>query len=728
MKRIIAYLLVVVLLLGTFSGCAKKSSDQKEAAGSGETVQQEDLAVRPLEIPEDYQEAVKESIIMICGSDAYYVNGERVSIDEPTPRYFGEEFYVAASFLAKATDGDYFWNESQRTAEFSAFGHEITAAADSAEVLFDGEKKSLEFPTFAIDDKVMVPLQGVGKMLNKSVHESGEVYYLTDPENGKRLSEDFAEKGRYGSLIAAELGLNSSAANAIRSERDYSTRLKTAQRIYYAQEELPFKTGKDVLVAQTGGLYVEDVNISEADAKGNNRIQMTVYNMGYTYGSAEIYDKDDKLVKAVRIQPYEGLKSSVISALANLVLVAVHITEAAVYQDFDYLTYKASYNAATTQIDETIPEGGYLFLTANPEHSEYVAVYNFVHLWTMLITSMKDMNPLWEDKLEFKDLKKTVEQAVVDAVIPDSDRVAEIAMNLRAFFKELDFSSMSTKEKAEAICKQFKTMLQNFNFDWEAFAEGVVEVDDSWIKTIGKYYVPMLTVPLETWDITNNLSNICCTLMDMSACYYVNSYMFESANWRKAYAEFLNESQEGMTLQMYYEKGKGRFALVNINDDDVPELLQIGEGDETIIWKYEDGKVQDVSWGIPTTDIVVFDYKSLRFFSDGRMVMHRKGDGFEYWEYYYEAWIGPNDYMVRYDAGYSQDEYYVREYDVIKMHNDFEEYAYRYWEGRCSDEVTESQYNRYVKNFNLDRDGYTTISESEVHSITPAEIKQVLGY
>ena len=193
------------------------------------------------------------------------------------------------------------------------------------------------------------------------------------------------------------------------------------------------------------------------------------------------------------------------------------------------------------------------------------------------------------------------------------------------------------------------------------------------------------------------------------------------AEWKEAYAQLmLGTFREMNAGAMYYEEGTGRFALKDMNGDDIPELFIIAEDDTSLVYTYDEEQKEAVSvrFADGGTDVVYLEFGCLRFGNDGTFI-EDCGTIFNYW-------VIPenqeNDYAVKFYACTYGEIYVCNEFDVERICRE----GFDYRMGFTDNEVTKDEFDEYIEKYDYKDGEYTVVSEDEIYMITDADVNKVL--
>jgi len=226
---------------------------------------------------------------------------------------------------------------------------------------------------------------------------------------------------------------------------------------------------------------------------------------------------------------------------------------------------------------------------------------------------------------------------------------------------------------------------------------------------------------LQTSDIPQtSVSQNIADVSDMSAESEATEEAVPDPECLEKYVEFLEKSQEMNTHVMTYKKGEGKFALVYVNNDNNPELLIIGKNNHTLIHTYNPNtkEVELLQIADGGTDIPFFRYDELKF-GENHCFISETDTTLTYYELVeHETY----DYAVSLYAFTRDDLYYCNTYSTSRMCSNGFEYRSNMEDNRVSDHA----YNKYLKSYGFAEGEFTTLSDENLHFITPEGIREAL--
>ena len=122
------------------------------------------------------------------------------------------------------------------------------------------------------------------------------------------------------------------------------------------------------------GLYVNGYTFSKK--QGSYQVSFNVYNRTHMYGSVDVYDKDGRWIQSKRIDRYKEISSlsDTGGALWDLII------DTANHRN---LAYTAKTYTAESNIQISVPEGGYFVISNNMAESPGTFLYNSVHFMAL---------------------------------------------------------------------------------------------------------------------------------------------------------------------------------------------------------------------------------------------------------------------------------------------------------------------------------------------------------
>lgn len=197
-------------------------------------------------------------------------------------------------------------------------------------------------------------------------------------------------------------------------------------------------------------------------------------------------------------------------------------------------------------------------------------------------------------------------------------------------------------------------------------------------------------------------------------------------DYAQAYADYLMENQERNFSSSEYSKGKGRFALAQMTDDHIPELLIIDRYDNALIYTYENGEVRKLMLSIGSTDIVRYNYRGILYGGEKSFAAKRQNGISEIWDILDTSAYPNCDFVLSARIISSDKGYFHNQFDTEKVYSESFDYVNSYKDNA----VSETEYKACLTDYGLDdyttdESDYKKIEESDVHYITPKEIKEI---
>lgn len=191
------------------------------------------------------------------------------------------------------------------------------------------------------------------------------------------------------------------------------------------------------------------------------------------------------------------------------------------------------------------------------------------------------------------------------------------------------------------------------------------------------------------------------------------------------YHQYLLENQENMGHAYYYEKGNGRFALIDITGSETPELLIIAEDGATMILAYEDDEVVNLSFISGGTDITRYNFEYIRYnlVSNKIYVESANGNNWTFYSSLSSFGYDSNAYIMTHRIYESEGKYYFNTYDVHKLYEEGFSYLVEFEET----EVSKKEYKEALENWGVGSKSYSSISEDKFYPLTPEYIDKICG-
>lgn len=592
-KRVTSVLLALTMGASILTGCSvpwpdlsflgqKLNPDTGDGnAAPGEQKASEDFTVSGtvdiIETTKEFEAGMDQALIMLAHSDNCYTSGTLTRIEDVAPEYLSDILFVPAGFVARCFGGSAA-RDGENGFLINVGETDIRIPDNSDYILVNGEEVLLPFESDAYVKDALVPAEVYCQALGKELFCSGNLILIGD--DLAAVAEGAGSEDETLIFSAIETNLASAGnVGGMKSTLDngatYEERASVSVNFPIGVEQIPYEFEKDKIAAVAGSLYVENLNVKPSAVRdGVYDCSMTVYNyLGYVYGSVEVYDKNDVLVDTKRIQPYGGQKDSIVSAVTDVGVLAGNMCQSVVNWDLDYLNHRTSLNSSINNIQVEVPEGGYIFLTCNPQHSGYVMLYDMVHTIVECFMSLKDVADVVEDAwkggsvdIDFKDMMK---DALMDVLLEDPGTAASLAAEFEDYLGSLSGGALPWKHKAY-VEEQSEKLLEIFNrLDIDIGSLMAKACSSMASKTLDaaaeKFVRSVLPVTGWAFDIRtfiNSAANLFCLYQDLDSICESRSILIEICDWRESYAEILKE-----------EDRESRFALGYINRDGVPELI-----------------------------------------------------------------------------------------------------------------------------------------------------------
>ena len=582
MKKILALLLVVAMLLPMLCGCSIRLPFELPfdlpfdgpgmAATTAPTEGNICLAelpktpADPLQLSGEAQNALAHALILMANSAIVCMNGEIVMLDSALPTYVEDILLLPALALAQYLGAQI--SREENTVTLGLDGRVVTLTAGSKTLPASGKELPLPIEVTPEKNDLLVSAAELCDALGQALVIKEDLIFVS-PQAAVLEKEDSNGMALISSALHSELSCRDAeiaALGAVATGDGYFARADRSACLTLTADMVPYTAANGETIAVAGSLFVEDLLV-EPSPIGDNyyRCSMTVYNTGYTFGSVEAFDKDDSLIEFERIKPFEGQKASVTKALTDLVVLGTDIYQAIDNGSWAELDYRSSLNASKTTVTLDIPADGYIFVTCNPMHSERVAVYNAVHTFTTLATAAQD---LFKSKGN-ADAQAKLTDYIADQILKDPNMVSEIAMEFGKILSDVPTTPVNPADYAKKLSEKMLDMFQRCDFKFTdalkdaAKDAGTGAIDKSAEKYITKL-LPVTQAAFTAWNISYTSSNLVCLFMDLAYCVKTRSVIIEIGDWRAAYAQLLRERGN---------KGGERFVLGYVNGDGIPDLM-----------------------------------------------------------------------------------------------------------------------------------------------------------
>ncbi|MBQ6846298.1 MAG: hypothetical protein IJO61_04130 [Oscillospiraceae bacterium] len=724
MKRFVSILLCVLMV--SLSACGDAKYSQRESLES-KGIHDEGASggIKQLGISDEFRNILDQALIMLAGSNVAYVCGERTDSNIIPPEQYDGNTYISAEMVVESFGGSYSWDSESNVASLT----------------LDGKVSTLEpiGGNYMSGKNLMVPADAIPFPLEKDVKVSGGLVIVGDRVNAhiEKMSED-----DYKILEAA---IKCDLQADIRDEQlidfdGYPYKIDPNRILEYTLDpsDAPFKSPAEVFVVSTGGLHIENLEIIPIDNKpGDYKFSMDIYNTSVLYGSFEVYDKDHKLQKTRKIEPAPMLDSSIIDAVfVDISNYSKDFTKFVKTGNWAYLYEKNKYDSTLTSVEVEVPAGGYIRITNNIAMSNHVSIYNLVNLLVEATMTTGDMVGVFSGS-DSNSAKEILKEEMTKILLAECTDIAKLTADFTSIISNTEAKPWGIREFAKEVIPQIEAMFGKVNIDINALQEKTlkkaIDLTDGALKTALKSALAEINAALVSWDIINDVCNFVNISMELkrSSSRKVIKFMVKEGDWKRVYAEFLNENLEWPAEQGYYGEGEGKFAIMHLDGDNIPELITIGVLGEGRILSCEKGKIKWVEFAEWTSDIPLFKYTDLYWDGNNGFREHITGVDYECWKYYLGTTSGEFSFVPAFEAVHNNGNYYITEYDINSMLND-EDYRYGvsgYGDISLSQKVTKEEYERFKKRHGFDESiDYVHIEQSDIHKITPDEIKKVLGY
>ena len=284
-----------------------------------------------------------------------------------------------ASKAYKLDDGDSNWKSYQEMLDFLDQQEETPNdtgdtylqiyATDEDMRIEEGEKISIlcklyqsgrpvqnwERPVFIIDrDDVL-------SMSDETPKSGGYSFDVTGKKEGTAVL----------TVSDADTGASASISIEVGSADPYSYTIASVPS-YFPNEIFDDKIQTNFY--NVNGLYVNGYTYSKKS--GSYQVSFNAYNRTHMYGSVDVYDKDGRWIQSKRIDRYKEISSlsDTGGALWDLVVDAINGR---------YFVYTAKTYTAETNVQISVPEGGYFVISNNMAESPGTFLYNSVRFMAL---------------------------------------------------------------------------------------------------------------------------------------------------------------------------------------------------------------------------------------------------------------------------------------------------------------------------------------------------------
>lgn len=604
LKRLLALLLALLVAFSCVACTAEDDDDDRRGSRKDRDDEEEEYAdVETFGITESFENAMDGALIMLADSEHCYVAGQRTAVTGSCPAFIGEYLFLPAAFVAESLGADVAVGDTAITVEYGDITVEVPVSGEY--LIVNGEEVALELGTVTLENGTLVPGEEYCAALGEELLVDDGLILIgqnladavdTVPEEGVNMafSAMRAELDPVGAVV--------STGGTMVSGATYAERAEYSETITIDVDIVPCQSEYGDLVGRAGSLYVEDLVVTPSDTlPGGHKVTMTVYNcQGFTYGSVEVYDKNDQLVEFERIQPCRGMKDSVVSLVTDAAIIAKDVYQAITDPNLEYQDYRSEALSSKNEITVNVPEGGYIFITMNPLYSDYVALYNSVHTYVQLASASKTVvEALTDSDLDSETLQQQLVDYLVAKILPDPVAVAEIAAEFQTFvldteddYKPWEFGAV-VESKASGLMQIFDNSDFDINKALQDAAKDIISDGvDKGLEAFVTAVLPITEIAFDSWKYSSEASNLVCLFMDLKYCTGTGSLIIEVCDWRTAYANVLRNSPEDTSsFAVYYHLGY-------LNDDCVPEMFVIHNGSHygsyVEIYSYQNRQVESI--------------------------------------------------------------------------------------------------------------------------------------
>ena len=641
-NRLLSLLLIAALILPCFSACASDTAGSSsksptiQGVYTGDGVPGEDSDVTgqtPSEqgtltvavqddagLTPNFIDTLNSSLIMLVNSDNSYVQGTLTSIQGgSTPAMINDTLYLPAAFVSEAFGAETSWDETAQTLNVQWDSNTMSITADADSIIVNGSTIALSSASVIENDVLLTPAEPLCQGLSQNMYCSDDLLIVGPDLSTSKQDVPEDSLNTVFSALSTKLAFSQVGGLTTGSKKTYEEWTQCTKSIVIDPTLAPWSSAKDELAASSGSLYIENISITPAEQDTYN-CTMDVYNyLGYTYGSVEVYDANDRLKEVEQIKPFSGQKDSITGAICDVCILMGDVQKAIANQSLDYLNYKTKLNSQIDTIQVNIPVGGYVIITCNPMHSEYVAVYNMTHTLVETMFALDEIGSIFKTTEDLQTTKQIIKDYLIEEILKNTTLIHEISTEYRIFLSNMEEAGWyNMKSFVESTCQSLLDMLSRVEFDvWGLVTQSISgaagEVVDSAAETALKKIVPGADIPLVTWKVSTNLSNLFCLFMDISSVCNTQSLMLETYDWKSAYAQILRDyPTEDATGNLCFLTGY-------INNDMVPELMIIDAvaqfGSTMEVYSFQNRKIVQLSDPYGSTEFNVpsamFNYVEL---------------------------------------------------------------------------------------------------------------------
>lgn len=208
--------------------------------------------------------------------------------------------------------------------------------------------------------------------------------FIIDRDDVLSMSDETPKSGGYSfdvtgkkegtavlTVSDADTGVSASISIEVGSADPYSYTIASVPS-YFPNEIFDDKIQTNFY--NVNGLYVNGYTYSKKS--GSYQVSFNAYNRTHMYGSVDVYDKDGRWIQSKRIDRYKEISSlsDTGGALWDLVVDAINGR---------YFVYTAKTYTAETNVQISVPEGGYFVISNNMAESPGTFLYNSVRFMAL---------------------------------------------------------------------------------------------------------------------------------------------------------------------------------------------------------------------------------------------------------------------------------------------------------------------------------------------------------
>ena len=618
MKRLTAFILVLIMTFACFAGCSDKDA-QNDAGGSASENGNENgnngsgnthsFFGKELKLTEEFEKMADKALIFRSESSKYIDGGKILKTVGQKPVTAGGILYIPANILCRHFKAEPLYDKNSENLTFEYKSKKISLYDNSVSFSVGSENRKFTRGTAGTGTEMLVPAKEFCEAINEGCYIYNENTAII--EGNAERSINSLEKEDSDIILSAlenSVGDESEVGSELKYHADkmtYDEHAKYANCVTFHPDEIPCKTPDDKICAGTGSLYIENLVIKPSSKQKNaSDVSMTVYNyLGYTYGIAEVYDKDDNLKDIHKIYPFEGQKASFVKAATDFYYLFDGTLKSIQNQSIDYLSIKTELNSTITDISVTVPEGGYIVITTNPNLSKELSFYDGVHYIMTFISTCTDTFRQLNKKLGLDSSTSVIpqiEEGIVHQIKSNSKFANDFLACMDQFFMNKDGTAFTgnSKNYVKARCEGFRNIFEALGDTMTSLLETAIkekakDLADSGVRDFLNMSLPEITSALKAWDISAASSNLFCLLTDIENCVNTGSLLIDIYDWKELYAKVLYEE-----LAKKENYSRYSFMLDSFDGDRVPDLFvvkaQAHSGNWAKIYCYNKRKINRV--------------------------------------------------------------------------------------------------------------------------------------